>query len=144
MPTKKIDSKEKKVLEKRQSVKRKLSFVLVLAALVLAANAFVSRSQSDVQTVVQELEEEKETQNILGESTKDEKERLERVQKQTRQLAENVTTATEEVVTESKERLEQTISDFVYSSTIQPLINKINGLPDDQQDYIKEAICRPE
>jgi len=141
MPAKKIDPDEKKQYEKRKNVKTKLLFAGLLAALVLVTNVYISRTRDNVSEVVNQMSADRSRPRVLGQTTEDERARFERVQKQTQLLAEQITTQSEQLITDSKTKVEDTVTELVYKTTIKPLIDRIRGLPDEHQEYIKEAIC---
>lgn len=148
MPAKKIDTDDKKLEEKRQSVKLKLLFFGIFVMALFVTNLYVEHMRKDVQEAVAELErgsrlQENGKEAVLGETTEDERERLARVQSKTQELADSFFNTSETLITDSKDRFEKTVSEFVYTSTIKPIIDKINGLPNDQQEYIRDAICVP-
>lgn len=146
MPAKKIDTKEKKIQEKRQSVKIKLAFAAGIAVLVMGVNAYMNYARKDIDAVVAQMEQEQdkndETESVLG-ITEEERARFTQVREQSQLLADQVTEQSTELLEESKDRLDNTVSEIVYNTTIKPLIDRIKGLPGDQQEYIKEAICVP-
>ena len=144
MAAKKVDPAQKKMLEKRADVKNKIVALFVIGLLVAGSSVFLSREGRDVETVVEELEKgtDESSAGILGEATDREKELFTKVRERAQSIADDVTVQSEKMIEESKDRLEETVAEVVYSTTIKPIIDRINGLPDDQRDYIKESICR--
>lgn len=143
MPAKKIDPEEHYRQEKRSTVKKKLAFAATIGVLILITNLFMMlRSDSKSQTGTSPADT-----RVLGQSaiiSSDDKARIQRVQKQATELAQDITEQTEIYVEEVKEKTQKSLSDVVYNTTIRPLIERIESLPDDQQEYVKEQLCRPE
>lgn len=139
MPAKKIDPEEQIHLDKKRVVKNKLLFAVGFAMLVVMTN-FVMTRKADMRKA--QAVKEKPSSEVMGEATQAEKERLARVQKQTSDVVEMVTSESNNFIEESKEQVETTFSDIVYKTTIKPLIDRIQKLPDDQQDYVREALCK--
>lgn len=140
MPAKKIEPEEQIRLDKMKAIKNKLLFAGVFALLVLATNFYMTRypkQQAEVDTASYEQQPA-----VLGKSTKEEKERLERVQKQANDFVETVSNESSSFIETSTNKVEKTVSDIVYTTTIKPLIDRINNLSDDQQDYVREALCK--
>jgi hypothetical protein len=138
MPAKKIDPDEQKRKEKRITVKRKLAFVAAVGILVLIANLYMMIRPSEETA-------QKEQETVLGEShilPEEDQVRLQRVQRQANELANRITSESEKAVEEGREKVEQTVSDVVYAKTIKPIVDRINSLPDDQQQYIRQELCR--
>lgn len=143
MPAKKIDPTEKIQLEKRKNVKQKLMFASALAVLIALGNlAMFLRADSQPSKPKQESSQPEE-EEVLSEASQREKTSLESVVKQSGELINTVSTQSDKVIGDTKANLSDKIDSVLYTTTIKPIIDKIESLPVAQQKHIEEAICKP-
>lgn len=45
-------------------------------------------------------------------------------------------------IDQTKDKAVNTLDQFIYQTTIKPMIEKINQLPQSQQEYVKKEICQ--
>ena len=145
-------SKPDPVEMKKDVVRRKLLFIALIAALVgLTHVVITNRSSSSASDeskpkTIQAQNESKEA--ILGETTeKSHKAREEFLTEASENIQATATTverSTQGLIDDTKEKVHTSFNDLVYSTTIKPIIAKIQSLPADQQIHILEAICKPQ
>src|SRR3990167_6962202 len=114
--------KQQNTLEqRRKNVIAKVIFFSLLAALVLFTNAFVTQRKDEAKT-----QKQIEAKGVLGEFlTSDQKALQSQFEQQTSELKEQEKT-----------------NEFINETTLKPLIDKFNDLPDDQKEFVREAVCR--
>lgn len=137
MPAKKKDPVE----DKRKAVKAKISFSLFIALLLVLGNALVTRQEPPEVPPIEE-KTQKSLDVLVQDSVEQEKELVGKIRTYVAETQTQVEEEAGEVLSETKTRVSDTVSDLIYKTTLEPLINKIQGLPDDQRVYVKEAICR--
>ncbi len=143
MPAKKIDLAEKIQAEKRLAVKRKVMFALVLVGLIGVANAYAltrQRPSAPTKTHTAPPQTEK---SVLGKANQREIQSYSELLDTSREITQDISQQTDEVISQTKEHLTQKVDEAIYTSTIKPIIDKIESLPSSQQEYIQEAVCKP-
>jgi hypothetical protein len=142
--------------DKRKNVIAKLIFVSVLLALVLLANIVMSlrpnsgKSSSNANKEAQNTTDANLNEpEVLGDHIINEDEiannvgkTIDTVKEQAQNTQGKLKGVSEKAIESGKKQAEKTISTFVYDSTLKPIIEKIDDLPDEQQDMIKEAVCK--
>lgn len=143
MPAKKIDLEEKIILQKRTAVKRKVLFAVVLVALIGTANA-VATMRAQNPTPAQKLTQKEDVSaDVLGKATHIEQQSLGEVVEQTQGVIDDVSKQTDQIIDETKEHLTEKVDSAIYSTTIKPIVDKIESLPEAQQKHIQDAVCEP-
>ncbi|GAB4219409.1 MAG: hypothetical protein Fur009_5460 [Candidatus Microgenomates bacterium] len=86
---------------------------------------------------------------ILGEEKQIEKpktsfisETLNNAEKQLESLGGQVLGEANNFVKNTQEKIASSISDIVYKTSLEPIVNQFEKLPSDQKEKVKEAICR--
>jgi len=136
--------------DKRKSVIAKLIFVTVVLAIVLLANLLMSLRPSkkpdtaDPEPQKSSSENSPKNERIINEAKlKDSASKtLGAFKEQALNTKDNLEGVSEEAIETGRNKAEKTITDFVYESTLKPLIDKIQDLPEEQQELIKDAVCR--
>ena len=59
----------------------------------------------------------------------------------TEYLRQQLEASTEKAVTDGKQQVEEVANRLFYDTTLKPLLDKINTLPPQQQEYIKKQLC---
>lgn len=137
MPAKKKDPVE----QKREAVKAKLYFVMFTVLLLILGNALITKQDApEIPSVEKKAQESIDV--LVQDSVDQEKELVSKVQTYVAETQDQVEEQTGEVLSETKTRVSDTVSGLIYKTTLEPLINKIQALPEDQRVYVKEAICR--
>ena len=138
--------KQQNTLEqKRKNVIAKVIFFSLLAALVLFTNAFVTQRKDEAKT-----QKQIEAKGVLGEFlTSDQKALQSQFEQQTSELKEQVNSlraqleeTSFQLLGQGKEQAEEKTNEFINETTLKPLIDKFNDLPDDQKEFVREAVCR--
>jgi|SRR3989344_6711232 len=139
--------------EKRKSVISKLIFVSLMGALVglmyIVGNIRVGKEKSDSASR-KAGRAFTEKGSVIGEETSVETEQLKSaLSKQIDQFRNTASNYQDEIQTtagkaiqEGKKEIESKATDVIYQTTIKPLIDKVQSLPETQQEYIKEELCR--
>lgn len=129
--------------DKRRSVIQKLIFAGVIVLLVLLVNFFVLRNRP----VEPETSEKPDSEaTVLGESdssTETFEDRVATIQEQAIETATELEGAAETVIETGRAQAEKTISTVVYETTLKPIIDKVQSLPQNQKEVIQEAVCTP-
>lgn len=136
---------------KKHSVRQKLIAIALIAALVGATNAYmakrgewphVERQSSDFQSSAENKA------NLLGESTEVSAKARDTFISEATDTIQTTATAveksTQEVIEETKDKVNTSFNELMYTTTIKPMIDKIEALPPEQKENIQEAICKPE
>lgn len=146
MPRAKKDPKE----EKRKIVTTKVAFGLLLGLLILATNAYVNaRPQSEPESTHSEknktnqesVDNQKDAdESVLG-LTSEDKERIERVGTTVSTKLREVDERTKKVIEDGREQIGGKANDLIYNTTIKPIIDRFEALPDAQKESIRESVC---
>ena len=134
--------------DKRRSVIAKLIFISVVVALVLLAN-FLMRWKGPVKPAKTQTSSIQTEPDVLGERIVNDGElkdtfqkTVDSLQKQAFTAKDELEGASEDVISNSKDKASETISNAIYESTLKPILEKIHDLPAQQQEVIREAVCR--
>lgn len=136
---------------KKHSVRQKLVGIALIAALVGATNVYMAKrgERSKVERQPSSFQSSVENEaRILGESTQvSEKARDNFISEATDTIQTTATAvekSTQELIEETKDKVNTSFNDLFYTTTIRPMIDKIEALPPEQKENIQEAICKPE
>ena len=137
---------------KKDVVRRKLIFIALIAALVGLTHAYMRTrsSESTVQSTAlaqKPASENNHDQATLGDTTrvsaKAREEFLTEASENIQTTASTVEKTTQELIDDTKEKVNTSFNDLIYTTTIKPIIAKIQSLPSEQQVHIQDAICKP-
>jgi len=138
-------TKQKEEDRHKQAV-AKIIFLTIVALSVLLAYFLINSRKENINEPTSEVK-------TLGEQT------IERAQEQDEELAKNIAermdtvkdtaeyvreeieTTTEDVVAIGKKQVETTANDLLYSTTLKPIVAKIEDLPEAQQEQLRKQIC---
>lgn len=140
MPRKK---KEMTYEDKRQNVILKLVSAALIISLALLTH-LLSEKIRDSRVAQNSVQLEK----TLGEQTKNKEDLVESVQEQIGEAKEKADTyskaigsSTEEYIDYQKESITDKAFQSIVNTTIKPILDKIEALPSDQQEYIRSQVC---
>lgn len=136
MPRKKLENTPE---AKRQDVIAKVSFFSLLAVLVLFTNLFVSQQPKLRQS-----------KRVLGESNtalqlpsdKAVREQIAELNSQVQRLKAEVEAASLALLGKGKDQAAEKTAEFIQENTLKPLISRFQDLPEEQQEYVREAVCK--
>lgn len=136
---------------KKHSVRQKLVGIALIAALVGATNVYMAkrgeRPKAERQPSSLQSSVDNET-NLLGESTQVSAKARDNFISEATDTIQTTATAveksTQELIEETKDKVNTSFNDLFYTTTIKPMIDKIEALPPEQKENIQEAICKPE
>lgn len=136
MPRKKLENTPE---AKRQDVIAKVSFFSLLAVLVLFTNLFVSKQPKLRQS-----------KRVLGESNtalqlpsdKAVREQIVELNSQVQRLKAEVEAASLALLGKGKDQAAEKTAEFIQENTLKPLISRFQDLPEEQQEYVREAVCK--
>lgn len=138
-------TKQKEEDRHKQAV-AKIIFLTIVALSVIFAYFLINSRKENAPESTSELK-------TLGEQT------IERAEEQDKELAKNIAermgtvrgaaeyvreeieTTTEDVVAEGKKQVETTANELLYSTTLKPIVAKIEDLPEAQQEQLRKQIC---
>ena len=138
-------TKQKEEDRHKQAV-AKIIFLTIVALSVLLAYFLINSRKENINEPTSEVK-------TLGEQT------IERAQEQDEELAKNIAermdtvkdtaeyvreeieTTTEDVVAIGKKQVETTANELLYSTTLKPIVAKIEDLPEAQQEQLRKQIC---
>ena len=148
MPRTKLDPVEIKKL----IVRRKLAFIALIAALVGVTNIVMMVRSDDTASAPSPQPprqvETSTTAETLGESTQESTQAQQDFVREATDTIQTTATAvektTQEIIDETKEKVDQSFNELIYTTTIKPIIDKVHSLPPEQQQNIQEALCKPE
>ncbi len=136
---------------KKDVVRRKLVFIALIAALVGLTHQVIRTRSSEPtaqHTASLSSSESKKTPSeaTLGETTqvsaKAREEFLTEASENIQNTASTVEQTTQALLDDTKEKVNTSFNDLIYTTTIKPIIAKIRSLPAEQQIDIQEAICK--
>jgi hypothetical protein len=127
-----------KPLEKKEDrqIKIRLLFLFFLILSALLFSFFVKNKPP---------KENKKTfprQEVLGEKTENPKIDLPDLEKEFKQYKNQLTKEMNRLFEQTASKSNEIISSFVYDTAIKPLINQIQKLPKNQQEKVREEICK--
>ena len=136
MPRKKTENTPE---AKRQDVVAKVSFFSLLALLVLFTNMFVSQQPKLRQS-----------KRVLGESNtayqlpseKDFQKQIAELNSQVQRLKAEVEAASLVLLGKGKDQATEKTTEFIQENTLKPLISRFQDLPEEQQEYVRDAVCK--
>ena len=138
-------TKQKEEDRHKQAV-AKIIFLTVVALSVLLAYFLInSRKEnineptSQVKTLGEQTIERAEEQD--EELAKNIAERMDTVKDTAEYVREEIETTTEDVVAIGKKQVETTANELLYSTTLKPIVAKIEDLPEAQQEQLRKQIC---
>jgi polyhydroxyalkanoate synthesis regulator phasin len=138
-------TKQKEEDRHKQAV-AKIIFLTVVALSVLLAYFLInSRKEnineptSEVKTLGEQTIERAEEQD--EELAKNIAERMDTVKDTAEYVREEIETTTEDVVAIGKKQVETTANELLYSTTLKPIVAKIEDLPEAQQEQLRKQIC---
>ena len=148
MPRTKLDPVEIKKL----IVRRKLAFIALIAALVGVTNIVMMMRSDDTASEPSPQPprqvETSTTAETLGESTQESTQAQQDFVREATDTIQTTATAvektTQEIIDETKVKVDQSFNELIYTTTIKPIIDKVHSLPPEQQQNIQEALCKPE
>jgi len=137
MPRKKLENTPE---AKRQDVVAKVSFFSLLVVLVLFTNLFVSK-QPQIRN----------SRRVLGNSNTvlkdpveaiDFQEQISELTSQVQKLKSELESASMELLGKGKEQATEKTTEFIQENTLKPLISRFQDLPEKQQEYVRDAVCK--
>lgn len=132
---------------KKHSVRQKLISIALIALLVGATNAYMAKRGEKPQAELQsQRQSSKKNESILGESTEVSARArdsfIDEASDTIQTTASTVEKSTQQLIDETKDKVNTSFNELIYTTTIKPLIDKIQSLPPDQRENIQDAICK--
>jgi len=111
----------------------KLTFLITLVITgILLDRTFVRESNKDIPMVLGSNQEVKDKSNDF----------LNETLKKTEKLGESVLGEATGYIQDTTEKIASSVSDLIYENSFGKIVNQIDKLPKDQQDRIKQQICK--
>jgi len=114
----------------------KLLFLVSLVATGIFLDRFFVRKNIDVPSILgktkeTERKQEKKTSDFIEDSLK-----------KTQKLGESVLGETTNFIQNTAENISTSVSDLIYENSLGKIVDQIDKLPKDQQERIKDQICK--
>lgn len=138
-------TKQKEEDRHKQAVAKIIFLTVVSLSVLLAYFLINSRKEnineptSEVKTLGEQTIERAEEQD--EELAKNIAERMDTVKDTAEYVREEIETTTEDVVAIGKKQVETTANELLYSTTLKPIVAKIEDLPEAQQEQLRKQIC---
>ena len=130
--------KKKKQKVNKPVVYLKTAFIITLLAVALAVAVAYKNFKKQTTPIPTFNKAYPTTNDVLGEQTVNVKKAIPNIPRQINDLGEGIAKSVNDVKTSTTDK----INSVIYSTTLKPIVDKINSLPEGQQKEIKKEICR--
>ncbi len=139
-------SKEHEKEAKKKQVVIKLFFLSILILLILITDMIISyrnkQKKQDEQNGQKKVVEEKKYDTQKAQENINE--RVKGVMKQAEEARVQGEATYRELYEKGVSEAERKAAELIYNTTLKPFIDKFENLPEDQQEFIQQEICKPE
>ena|SRR3989338_3870273 len=126
---------------KAKVVRKKLFFIGLIITLVGMTNLIVYKGGKSPKGNTNESRKETITKTP---SFDKEKKLVMEAAKSAQQTSEKVLGVTTAYIEDAQEKVQTSVQDVVFNTTIKPFIDRFDSLPHKQQESVREIICKPE